>query len=176
MNKTILVAALIAASTKMALADSIQVGDITIMNPVARATPVNAPVSAGYMTITNNGVQADRLISVETNFSARGEIHEMAMDGDVMKMRELESGIELPAGESVTLMPGGLHLMFMGLSEQLLEGETRDVTIIFENAGSVDLTLDVQSLATIRENMSGGMEMKDHSGHDHSHGHSHKTQ
>ena len=175
MNKTVLVAALIAASSNLAMAEAIQVGDISIMNPVARATPANAPVSAGYMTITNNGAQADRLIAVESDFSERGEIHEMAMDGDVMKMRELESGIELPAGESVTLMPGGLHLMFMGLNEQLLEGETRDVTLTFENAGSVDLSLDVQSLATIRENMADGMQMKDHSGHDHGHGHSHKS-
>ena len=176
MNKTIFVAALIAASTNLASAETIQVGDISIMNAVARATPVNAPVSAGYMTIKNNGSSADRLIAVESDFSERSEIHEMAMDGDVMKMRELEGGSELPAGERGVLVPGGLHLMFMGLNEQLLEGETRDVTITFENAGSVDLTLDVQGLAAIRENMADHMQMNGQSSHEHGHGDSHMSQ
>ncbi|MEO0545040.1 MAG: copper chaperone PCu(A)C [Pseudomonadota bacterium] len=169
MKNTFIAAALILGSANTALAETVQVGSLTIENPVARATPANAPVSAGYMTITNNGAEADRLIAVESTFSDRGEIHEMAMDGDVMKMRELEDGIELPPGESITLMPGGLHLMFMGLNEQLLEGQTRKVTITFENAGSVALELDVQSLTMIRKNMGGDMEMKGHSGHGHSH-------
>lgn len=128
-----------------------KIADLVIKHPVARATPANAPVSAGYMKITNNGSQADRLISATVNFAGKVEIHEMSVQNDVMKMRELSEGLEIPAGETVVLKPGGFHMMFMKLENQLVEDEKYPATLIFEKAGSVDVTLNVENIAAIKE-------------------------
>lgn len=137
----------------------IKVGDLEIVDPFARATPPNAPVSAGYMVIRNTGSEADRLLGGTTTFADRIEVHEMAMDGEVMKMREIEGGLEIPAGGEVTLAPGGFHLMFMKITEQLKEGEVRKVTLQFEKAGTVELELPVKRVER------GGHGNMDHSGH-----------
>ena len=164
--RTILVAALSAlALTGTALAHEYTLGDLVIDHPVARATPANAPVSAGYMTIRNTGTEADRLIGASVDFAGTTEIHEMIMQDDVMQMREIEGGIEIPAGGAVALEPGGLHVMFMQLGERLEEGDEHTATLTFEKAGTIEVTLQVESLATIREAMGNGM----HHGHDEMH-------
>jgi copper(I)-binding protein len=121
-------------------------GDLVISAPMAKATPPNAPVSGGYMTITNNGSQSDRLVSVSTPFAPKVEIHEMTMEGDVMKMRPLTGGLEIPAGGSVELKPGGYHVMFMGLTEPLKEGESRKAVLTFEKAGTVEVEFTIQDI------------------------------
>ena len=151
MKTIILTATAALVMTGAAHAEQYTVGDLVIDAPVARATPANAPVSGGYMIIRNTGEEADRLVAGSADFAGNVEIHEMAMDGDVMRMRELENGIEIPAGGSVVLQPGGLHVMFMQLGERLEEGQERPVTLEFENAGEVDVVFDVHSLAKIRE-------------------------
>lgn len=118
-------------------------GDLTISGAFTRATLPNAPVGGGFMTIVNNGSEADRLIAAASPVAGEVQLHEMKMDGDVMKMAELEHGIEIPAGETVTLAPGGLHLMFMGLKQAFVEGESIPVTLTFEKAGTVELLLEV---------------------------------
>ena len=99
--------------------ESIMLGDLVINLPVIRATLPNAPAAGGFLTIANKGNQPDRLIGGSANFADPVQIHEMKMDGDVMKMRQIEGGLEIPAGGEVTLMPGGNHVMFMGLKDQL---------------------------------------------------------
>jgi copper(I)-binding protein len=121
----------------------IHLGDINISLPFTRATLPNAPVAGGFFTIENKGAEADRLISVSSDFAADAQIHEMALEGDVMKMRQLSGGLEIPAGETVVLAPGGYHLMFMGLKQPLVEGEAVTVTLTFEKAGSVAVELPV---------------------------------
>jgi periplasmic copper chaperone A len=123
-----------------------KVGDLVISAPMAKATPPKAPVSGGYMTITNNGSQSDRLVSVTTPFAPKAEIHEMTMEGDVMKMRPLAGGLEIPAGGSVELKPGGYHIMFMGLTEPLKEGESRKAVLTFEKAGTVEIEFPVMDI------------------------------
>jgi Uncharacterized protein conserved in bacteria len=103
----------------------------------------NAPAGGGFMTITNTGAEDDRLLSAASDAAAKVELHEMAMEGDVMKMRPMADGIVIPAGETVTLEPGGLHVMFMGLSAPFIEGETVTVTLTFEKAGAVEVELPV---------------------------------
>jgi copper(I)-binding protein len=71
----------------------------------------------------------------------------MAMQGDVMKMRHLADGLEIPAGETVVLAPGGFHIMFMGLKQAFVEGKTVAVTLTFEKAGSVEVLLPVEATA-----------------------------
>ena len=137
--------------TGVAHAEQYTVGDLVIDNPVARATPANAPVSGGYMIIRNTGDAADRLVGGDAGFAGKVEVHEMVMDGDVMRMREIEGGIEIPPGDSVALQPGGLHVMFMQLGERLEEGQERPVTLAFENAGEIEVVFDVHSLSAIRE-------------------------
>lgn len=126
---------------------TVHLGPINISAPFTRATLPNAPVGGGFMTIENTGTEADRLVSVSANVSGAVQIHEMAMQGDVMKMRQLADGIEIAPGETVTLAPGGIHIMFMGLTQAFVEGESVPVTLTFEKAGSVDVELPVLGTA-----------------------------
>ncbi len=91
-------------SAAPALAQQIKAGDLTIETPWARATPKGAEVGAGYLEIRNNGAAPDRLTGGSADF-ANVEIHEMTMDGGVMKMRELKDGLAIPAHASVKLAP-----------------------------------------------------------------------
>lgn len=124
----------------------VNLGDLKIISPIIRATPPNAPVSAGYMMIQNNGLKTDRLIGGTASFAGKVEVHEMKMDGDVMKMRKVSGGLEIPPGGEVTLKSGGLHIMFMKLKEQMVEGETRMISLEFEKAGFVEFELPVKKL------------------------------
>lgn len=162
--KKLIIAAIYLGFATSAAAQEYQIGDLNISDPVVRATPVNAPVSGGYMTISNTGVQTDRLMGVSVTFAGKTEIHEMKMDGDVMKMREVDGGLEIPAGETIMLKPGGFHVMFMKMTQQLKQGEEYDATLTFEKAGDLQVTLNVEQLATIRENFA-KTETMDHSGH-----------
>lgn len=126
---------------------AISVGDIEITGAFTRATLPNAPVAGGFLTLVNKGVEDDVLVSASTDIARETQIHEMAMEGDVMKMRQLADGIPVPAGETVTLAPGGLHIMFMGLNGPLEEGTHIPVTLTFAKAGTIDLTLTVAGVA-----------------------------
>ena len=132
-----------------AQAEDYTLGNLEIMAPYARATPVNAPVSGGYMTIRNNGSEPDRLVGGAAGFAGMVQIHEMTMDGDVMKMREIAGGLEIPAGGEVVLKPGGYHVMFMQLGEQMKPGEKRKATLQFEKAGTVEVEFDVKDVAAM---------------------------
>ena len=162
MKHMILTGAFALMMTGTALAHEYTIGDLVIDHPVARATPANAPVSAGYMTIRNTGDAADRLIGGSVGFAGTVEVHEMVMDGDVMQMREIEGGIEIPAGGEVMLQPGGLHMMFMQMGERLEEGQEHAGTLEFENAGTVEVIFNVESLSQIREAMGNGMKHHNH--------------
>lgn len=118
-------------------------GDLTLSDPYSRASLPNAPVAGGFLTITNAGGD-DRLVSVSADaIAARGEIHDMEMVGDVMKMRQLPDGLPIPAGATVELMPGALHLMFMELKQPLVAGDEISVRLVFEKAGEVELPMNV---------------------------------
>jgi copper(I)-binding protein len=122
-------------------------GNLEISGGFTRATLPNAPVGGGYVTITNKGAEADRLVSASSPVAGLVQLHEMKMDGDVMKMAELPDGIEVPAGATVTLNPGGFHIMFMDLKQPLVEGTKVPLTLNFEKAGSVEVQLDVGGIA-----------------------------
>ena len=128
-----------AVEASSAAAKVYKVGAITVEAPWARATPGGAQVAGGYMKITNNGKEADRLIGGSVPFAGRFEIHEMSMDGGMMKMRELTKGIAIKPGETVELTPGGYHLMFQELKTGLKQGQTVKGTLVFEKAGKVDV-------------------------------------
>jgi len=148
------------AVSAQATANVFKTGSLTVEAPWARATPGGAKVAGGYLKITNNGKETDRLIGGSVPFAGRFEIHEMAMDGGVMKMRELTSGLEIKPGETVELKPGGYHLMFMQLKDGLKEGERVKGTLVFEKAGQLDIEYRVGPLGGSAP--SGG-----HGGHSH---------
>ena len=159
--KTLAIAAAITLLSVSAQAHDMKVGDLTVSHAWTRATPPNAKAGGGFVTITNNGSEPDRLVSATSNVAERTEVHEMAVTDGVMTMRELEAGIEIPAGETVTLKPGGLHIMFMGLKGKIVENKDVPVTLTFEKAGTVDIHLSVAPM--------GSKEMS----HDHGEGHNH---
>jgi periplasmic copper chaperone A len=138
------VLAALAISTAAALAHDFTFGSLRISHPYARATPPGAPASAGYLTIENTGGEVERLIGVEGRFSGKTEIHEMSMDGEVMKMRPVPGGVVIPPGGEVSLEPGGLHIMFMQLGSRLLAGETRKATLVFEKSGRFEVEFAIE--------------------------------
>lgn len=126
-----------------AMAGDARVGDLAITDAFAYATPPNAAAGGGYVTITNEGNTADRLIGVRADFAA-AMIHESVAGTDgVMRMQHLPGGIEIEPGATVSLAPGGQHLMFMKLDGPFTAGEQRTVTLEFQNAGTVEVPLDV---------------------------------
>lgn len=108
-----------------------------------RATPPNAPVTGGYLHILNKGDAAQRLISAHAEFSHHTELHEMKQQDGVMKMAPLANGINIDAGEEVQLKPGGLHIMFMHLTEQLVPSQMHQVTLMFDGCGALPATFMV---------------------------------
>jgi copper(I)-binding protein len=139
-------AAMIAVASSVSFAAEVVKGDITIVETWTRATPPNARAGGGFAKITNSGSEADRIVAASSPVSKKTELHEMAVVDGVMKMREMEDGIAVPAGGTVELKPGGLHIMFMGLNEPLKEGETVPVKLTFEKAGEVDIILSVHKM------------------------------
>ncbi len=128
-------------------ADGHRLGAVVVEVPWARATPTGASVGAGYMTVRNEGDGPVRLTGGSAPFAGRVEIHEMAMDEGVMRMRALDDGLEIPPGAAVTLEPGGYHVMFMQLREPLVEGERRAATLEFGDAGSLEVEFLVRGMA-----------------------------
>ncbi len=139
-------------------AKPVMAGDLHISGYWTRAMLPGQKVGGGYLVITNNGSDHDRMVAISTPHTDRAEIHEMKMVDDVMKMRELEDGLHVPAGETVVLEPGGYHLMFMAVTTPFKEGDMVPVTLTFEKAGDVELMLPV---------MAAGTKKMDHGGHSH---------
>jgi copper(I)-binding protein len=140
-----LAAAQLAAAAAAEAADY-DVGPIHIAQPWARATPKGASSGAGYMTVTNNGTTPDRMTCVSSDAAEKCQIHTMTMEGGVMKMRPVEGGLEIKPGETVTLKPAGLHVMFVDLKHPLEQGKTVEATLKFEKAGTVDVAYPIAAI------------------------------
>jgi copper(I)-binding protein len=121
-------------------------GNIVVTNAWARATPKGAQVGGAYMTIRNNGSTADRLVGGSSPVAGRLEMHEMKMDGGVMKMRPVTGGIEIKPGGSVELKPSGLHVMLVNLKQPLQQGQHVKATLEFEHAGKVEIEYQVEGM------------------------------
>jgi len=131
-----------------ASAHDYEIAGLAIGHPWARETPATARAGAAYLTIDNRGGTADRLVrvEVEAGVAGRAELHGHEMDEEgVMRMRPVEA-IEVPAGGTAALEPGGLHIMLMNLERQLVEGESFPLTLIFEEAGSIEVEVAVEPI------------------------------
>ena len=120
---------------------------ITVKAPWLRATPKSAPVAGGYATIINTGTTPDRLVGASLPIAADGQVHSMSMANGVMHMERLDAGLEIPAGGTIVLAPGGNHLMFMKPTKPLKEGESLKGTLAFEKAGTISVTFVVGGMA-----------------------------
>lgn len=138
--------AILAVALAIGFSQAQSASSISIEKPFSRATPGGAKVAAGYMTITNKGTAADRLVSASSPAAGTVEIHEMKMQGGIMKMRELAGGLPIEAGNTAALAPGGNHLMLVELKAPLKQGDKVPVTLNFEKAGKVEITLDVLAI------------------------------
>lgn len=156
------------AFTLPASAHSFKLGNLTIHHPWSRATPGGAKVGVGYMVIDNAGKEADRLIGIESPIADKAEVHEMTMEGDVMKMRQVEGGLEIPAGGSAILKPAGYHVMFVGLKQPIVEGKPFEATLTFEKAGTVTVSFKVEAIGAMQSSDSpSGESHMDHGDMDH---------
>lgn len=121
-------------------------GALTIEQAWSRATPNGAKVGGGYLRITNTGLTPDRLTGGSFAAASRVEVHEMALENDVMRMKQVQGGLEIKPGATVELKPGAHHLMFMDLKEPLKEGQMIKGTLVFEKAGTVNVDYAVRGM------------------------------
>lgn len=122
---------------------------LVIADAWALPSPRGTKVAAGFLTVANGGTDTDRLVSASSARAARMELHEIANENGVMKMRPLATGIEVPAGGSAMLKEDGLHLMFVDVDTPFTEGETIPVMLTFEKAGTIEVTMRVKRSSKI---------------------------
>lgn len=122
-----------------ALAHGVTVGDLEIIHPHIPQPAASAKAAGGFMAISNNGTEPDRLIGIESDIAAKSEVHESKVDANGVGTMEHVDAIEIPPGETINLEHGGYHVMFMGLTDTLTEGDMRKATLIFEKAGRVEI-------------------------------------
>ena len=115
---------------------------VTVIDPWVRATVPNQKASGAFMQVRSS--QAARLVGVSTPVAGRAELHEMAMENNTMRMRQVDA-IDLPAGKAVNLASGAYHVMFFDLKRQLKEGETVPVTLVVEDGAKKKSSVTVEA-------------------------------
>ena len=126
----------------MVLVAGVQAQTVEVKNAWVRATVQGQKATGAFMQIT--APAASTLISVSTPVAGVAEVHEMKMDGDVMRMRPLAKGLELPAGKAVQLQPGGYHLMLMDLKLPLQKDTTIPVTLTLQDSKGVQSSQELR--------------------------------
>ncbi len=135
--------------TILALSPGVMASDVMVMHAFARASAVStAQAGTVYMTLMNHGAAPDKLLSITTQAAAMAMLHESTESSGVSSMKEM-SGLEIPAGGSVELKPGGIHIMLMGLNAPLKKGDTLKLSLNFEHAGKVDVEAKIGAVAQL---------------------------
>ena len=140
------------------LAGPASAGSIEVEAAWARATVPGASMGAAFLTIDNKGGEADRLVSAETPVASAAQVHETRNDNGVMSMPAVPA-LDIKAGEKIALAPGGYHIMLMGLNRQLKEGESFPLTLDFDKAGKVEVTVKIGKLGAMGPMDMPGMNM-----------------
>jgi len=153
MIRTLLSAAVFTLA--VAYAAVAQPASVSVSEVWARATPPGAKTGAAYLTVKNKGTAPDRLVKASTPVASEAQLHTMIDDNGIMKMRPV-AGIDVKAGGSVTLKPGGFHVMLMGLKQPLVEGQSFPLTLTFEKAGAVETTVKVAKAGAASPGGGGG--------------------
>ena len=123
-----------------------QEGSIEKKDAWARATPGGAQTAAAYVTVAS--ATGDKLTGASSPVAKEAQLHSMNMENGVMKMRQVD-GIDLPAGKTVTLQPGGYHIMLTGLTQPLTEGQMFPLTLTFAKAGPHEVKVMVQKIGAM---------------------------
>ncbi len=124
---------------------TVQLGTLEIGSGYAKAMLPGQRVGGGYLSIRNTGDTDDQLVGASSTNAGAVEIHEMSMQGQIMKMRKLDSGLAIPAGQTITLAPGGFHLMFLSPMSPFKAGDQLSVTLTFAKAGKVEVIMPVRA-------------------------------
>lgn len=155
--KSLMMAAALASVALSAVAE----GAVEVQNAWARATVKGQMASGAFMTLTAK--DGAKLVGAASPVAGVAQVHEMKMDGGVMKMNEVKGGLDLPAGKAVALKPGGYHVMLMDLKEQLVKDSTVPVTLIFKDAKGVESKLELKlPVATTAPDGMAGMDHAKH--------------
>jgi len=149
-------AALLIGFVAPAIAQGTSNTTITIEQPWSRATPAGAMTGAVYMTLDNKSGTLDRLTGASSDVADKLQIHEMKVENGVMQMREVRDGLPIPVGGSVVFKPGSYHVMLIGLKKPLTAGEKFSMTLTFEKAGNISVTVPVQAMGATQDK--GGMD------------------
>lgn len=142
----LLTAALLAFAPLAAQAADSSVG---VADPYARAVPPGQPNSAAFMTLTNASAQPRALVSAASPAAKTVELHTHVKEDGMMRMRKVER-IEIPAGETVTLAPGGLHVMLIGLNEALSPGQKVELTLSFDDGSEAKVQAPVRKIEPMK--------------------------
>jgi copper(I)-binding protein len=143
MLRAILVAGfLVVGATTIGFAQTMTSAPITVERAWARATPGTITTGGAYMIVIDHGTAPDRLIGVATPIAGKAEVHETTNENGVMKMRMVD-GVTVEPGKSLELKPGGYHVMMTDLKQPLKEGDSFPLTLTFEKAGSIAVTVKV---------------------------------
>lgn len=161
---TILSALAISVLSTTAFAQA-SVGDLTFNDPWIRGSVPGQKNGAGYLVIDNKGNEPAALVTVDSNRADRIELHTIVREDGVAKMRQVQE-IPVPANGSVTLQPGGYHVMFIGLTQPFKEGESVPLKLNFANGQSAEVTFSVKAPTYM-----GGGAMQGHGGHGGNQGH-----
>ncbi len=144
LTTVVMLTTLVMFNAAPAFASEYMAGSIKILQPWTRQTPAAAKVAGGFMTLVNTGTSADRLIGGTIDNAARFEVHEMSVAEGVMRMRQLQSGLEIKPGATVVLKPGSYHVMFLDLRSAPAAGKRLKGTLVFEKAGTIDVEYEVE--------------------------------
>jgi copper(I)-binding protein len=149
--------ALVLAAPLSAAAHGYSLGALKIGHPWSRPTPPGAPTAAGYLTVTNTGQTPDRLLGGSSPLADKIDVHDMSMTGGIMRMRPVEGGLVIPAGQTVKLEPGGFHLMIAGPKQTFKVGDHIPATLRFEHAGELKVEFYVEAAAPAAGSSMAGM-------------------
>lgn len=159
LTKNLLAAALVAVVASPLAASAVRIGTLSIDGAWSRETASGQSVGGAFMTISNTGRNADRLLSGSSPVANEVQLHTMSLDGGVMRMRQVQGGLNVPAHGKLELKPGAFHIMFIGLKHPLRQGERVPLTLRFQRAGRVTVQVVVQPIGAM-----GPMEAM-HAGH-----------
>ena len=129
------------------IAHEYQLKSLGIEHPFTRATPPGAKSGGAFFVVANAGATPDRLIGVASPVAGSAEMHQMAVEAGVMKMRAVRA-LEVPPGGKLELKPGGYHVMLLDLKQPLKVGDKVPLKLTFQNAGSIDVSVDVEAMGS----------------------------
>jgi hypothetical protein len=147
-NAVVTTAIMLAAMIGTAHADDTKIGSLTIHQPWSRAASASVGTGVVYLEIDNAGPAADRLTAVSSPIAAMAHLHTTDMQGDMASMKAID-GLEIPAGGKIILKPQADHVMLMGLTNGLKQGDSFSLVLQFEKAGQVEIKVPVEAAGAL---------------------------